>query len=115
MSAHTPKPWTCEPPACSGHVHVIRSPNGRSIAHVGSDLPDDARQAANAALVVSAPDLLDALRALTAFAATFTRSGATRAEGKLYDEADLAPNGPAIARAVAAGRAAIARAEGRAP
>jgi len=110
VSAHTPKPWTCDPPACSGHVHVIRSPNGRSIAHVGSDLPDDARQAANAALVVSAPDLLEALRVLTAFAATHTGDGATPEEGRLLDG-----YGEGIAHAVAAGRAAIARAEGRAP
>lgn len=61
MSAHSPRPWTCDPPERSGHVHVIRAKNGRCIAHVGSDLPDDARQAANAALIAAAPDLLMAL------------------------------------------------------
>jgi hypothetical protein len=72
MSAvkHTPGPWELEGDVewvmddAGGHRHlIIRAPDGWNVALVQAD-EDDEEQVANARLIVAAPDLLAALRAL---------------------------------------------------
>lgn len=118
MRAHTPGPWVVKLDH-RGYVANVGTAGSDDVpGAVGSTLfrlasfriPSSPETHANAALIASAPDLLDALRALTAFAATHTGEGATPEEGRLLDG-----YGEGVAHAVAAGRAAIARAEGRAP
>lgn len=114
MTAHTPERWWLD----EGGPFPLGGDDGREFYAINRgtfDEPSEERVAdvytteSDARLIVSAPDLLEALRVLTAFAAAKT-CGVTPEEWAL-----LVQTGDGIPRVVADGRAAIARAEGRAP
>ena len=107
MSGHTPGKW---------RVCTLAHPEDRTVVVYGPSFSDpvatgiaragiDASEAhANARLIAAAPEMLDALRVLTAFAAAKT-CGVTPEEWAL-----LVKTGDGIPRVVAEARAAIANA-----
>ena len=95
MSAHTPGPWwLCHVYGRSYAVHIAR----RDKYHIGTVRGKD-----NAQLIAAAPDLLDALKALTYWSdlGNFDDSGLSQRE---FDEQTAAGR--------AAAKAAIAKATG---
>lgn len=99
-AAHTPGPWPIERTGDGKRIIVgpglIEGPHGYDIAEVYSDDCDPEEATANARLIAAAPELLEALEKLAAFADEVT--------GKVE------PPLPALARAWEA----IAKARGEA-
>lgn len=115
MSKHTAGPWKVRLDAVTadrGHKrHAIESVGGFWTAEVVGGI-DREQQAANARLIASAPELLEALQEL---AACHTESaGLTMSMAVNQDEfnAMLERSHEWVERAVAAARAAIAKATG---
>lgn len=98
MTAHSPAPWRVEEPP-ETPVLVVIDDDGEAVAEI-IDRPTDEERAANAALIASAPCLLAALKPL-AFCAPETPPPGVAADD--------------WRAAVAAARAAVARATGAMP
>lgn len=108
---HTPGPWrVAEEPSKDRNssrtrVYVVRAeqtPFGTrpAVATVGTSLHDYETEEANARLIAAAPDLLAALRALTATARTFRNVPQDEQEWTPLDDEALDASFAAIAKAL---------------
>lgn len=106
MTAHTPGPWTASPNKWNDAELIVQAgpPTNRVLARFGSeDEPLDSTDHANARLIATAPELLEALK----FA--LRDMEATREQYRVH-----APHAGVLAQSIAFARAAIAKATGSA-